>query len=141
MIDIIKKENLKQKQLDFIIKSLSESKQVSRVDDVKDRILQVYVITKNKKIIAFSCNKTSLLKRFDIELGYTWVDPNFRGNIYCVKLLNFQIKDIKDKNIKAYSVNNETNRVMVKYSDKNKLSIFAKTHYNNKNLQWRIINK
>ena len=140
MIDIIKKENLKQKQLDFIIKSLSESKQVSRVDDVKDRILQVYVITKNKKIIAFSCNKTSLLKRFDVELGYTWVDPKFRGNIYCVKLLNFQIQDIKNKNIKAYSVNNKTNSIMVKYCIKNKFKIFAKTHYNNKNLQWRTVN-
>ena len=140
MINIIEKENLQPKQLDFIIKSLSESKQVSRVDDVKDRILQVYVIIKNKKIIAFSCNKTSVLKRFDVELGYTWIDPNFRGNIYCVKLLNFQIQDVKNKNIKAYSVNDETNLVMVKYCNKNKLSIFTKTYYNNKNLQWRKIN-
>tara|TARA_R100001443_G_scaffold14498_3_gene24411 strand:+ start:16 stop:438 length:423 start_codon:yes stop_codon:yes gene_type:complete len=140
MINIIEKENLQQKQLDFIIKSLSESKQVSRVDDVKYRILKVYVIIKNKKIIAFTCNKTSLIKRFDAEVGYTWVDPKFRGNIYGVKLLNFQIQDIKNKNIKAYSVNDKTNNIMVKYCVKNKFKVFATTRYNNKNLQWRVVN-
>lgn len=138
MIEVITKSLIKENNIRFIKSKLRESKQVY-VGDLHKRIQDIYLYKTKGKIVAFSCNKKSQLKNFDIELGYTWVDPNFRGNIYCVRLLDFQIKDIKNKNLKTYSINSKLNKVMVKYCRKNKFKIFA-TGVNNKDLQWRIIN-
>ena len=127
--------DLSEKEINFIKNSLTQSKQVTSVAYVKLRIIDFYFIKKENSIIAFSCNKTSLIKNFDIEVGYSWVNPKYRGNIYGIKLFNFQLKNIRNNKIKAYSINQINNNVMVKYCEKNNFKVFHSTD----KLQWRYI--
>tara|TARA_R100000664_G_C2722629_1_gene115629 strand:- start:515 stop:928 length:414 start_codon:yes stop_codon:yes gene_type:complete len=137
MIEKYTKQNILRKDIDYIVNKVSTSGQLRHTSNIIKRLKDIYLIKKDNKIIGFTCNKTSILEGFDIELGYAWIDPNLRGNIYGIKLFDYQVKDIKNNKLKAYSVNRITNTVMTKYCKKKNFKRFFKTN----RLEWWIINK